>query len=662
MAKRWLASSSARSNWGRLQVTVAPPGGAPVDVTFFRDSLTRVLSWSSSDPFDDATCQVAFDQLSPFDDFGVGDLAWLKPYSNIDIYFVPDDYPSSPKVILWEGMLVSLDIEGGDTGSSVTVSGIGALYQLDFYVRTNRLYSKDQRFEDLIAEEFSRSLRPHLRTGANLKITWPSWWSLTEGGKNITGYKTRNSDAGGRSLTGYIQDLLGLMVYEQGKQWTVMKNAGRKPVLKMRGESPTTWTVSALQPGVALNFTRDHSQSINVIYGEGTDAAGIAWANRNFIGHDYFARVEPLAWDRSVHPTENTNLQLDPKSIRIEEFYSFSTISQDDAQVAAHRKITRERDPGWSGSITLSIDPEEGSRFRIKAGSRIKVRHLAGSGQDGIDLHVARCEVSPEDGTVALTVDNRARDALTVEQALARIRDTRDPAKLLRINRSSKITEDRKAPWDYNAGSGYAPLGARSLPWGSYTQLRFPDNQDQLVAANPPFHVPGGYVEIDATSTNIRDRWAFFPVHASSRDRVGAFECGLYNSAGQRVKIGFHVSIYDAEIDYLMMPLDSATGTRHPFFTDAFQYVEGATTDFHEGPTDRLIVGWGDGDNKAGFWPGLESEGDPETGLLKDDGGFEYNMENSLESDPKLWMAVYVPVHTEPVFFVGRMYKSPTAD
>lgn len=522
----------ARSAWGRLQVIIDGE-----DVTFFRDVPTEVRSWSSGDPFDDATAVIVFPQVSPFEKAGVGTLSWLKGHALVDIRLVR---PNGTRKTLWEGMIASIEDLVDSSSASVTVECIGALYQLDYHVRSPKNLTEERArlYEHAIREEFSGSdpERRSLKTSA-LRIQYPD-------GMNDTQWRTRYSGSWEPALTGYVQRLLADMVHSpgfirdpgepaipaipgtneiqaisleaepppwpwgssypstgpdnlqglfwltfrgqrtvginwdgnatdvrnallglsaiddvsvsgsgvrgdpwrvefvgskvrqkpqpkieldhhslrhdhsgtwvrrvqagetgiEGKDavdpsdpepwegaWTLLKNNGRRPVLKLRDESTVTWTISAGAPGVEHDLKADHSQTPNIFYGEGTDESGTTWRNTVVTVDskgESRTRHWPLSWNETVHPANKSTSEAgEPTSpvpraynedtVRVETMQKYGTgVSLLDARRSADQQLLRERDPGWFGTVTLKSDPEEGSRYEVKAGTNIRLKHF----------------------------------------------------------------------------------------------------------------------------------------------------------------------------------------------------------------------------------------------------------------------------------------------
>jgi copper chaperone CopZ len=101
------------------------------------------------------------------------------------------------------------------------------------------------------------------------------------------------------------------------------------------------------------------------------------------------------------------------------------------------------------------------SKWKIKSGDVLWLKGFYGSGTSqvpGVNLfHVAMVESSPINGTINITVDTKFRDLLTVEEAIARGRDTLAPVRALQINKQSALINDLAMPWNAREGSGVWP-------------------------------------------------------------------------------------------------------------------------------------------------------------------------------------------------------------
>lgn len=649
MATAWSPETVLREEGGYFQILVTPVGQKTTDVTFFRDKPTILRSFSSGDPFGDAACQITFPQITSLDAFGAGDLEWLVDYADVDIIWVAPPGADEPDQPVWEGLIASIEIEAGESEQVVTLTCVGALYQLDFYVRAPGFLADLVPNELIIKNQFSDGSRQHLRVREMVTLYPSGWTTKNAKGENATGHLTRSSGSWDRPLTGFIQNLLAVMQAPDGRQWTLTKFTDRLPCLLLRDTTTVFWTIFAGAPGVTMNLTRDLTQAVNCIYAEGVDHVGTTWRNSRILDDGSATFYDPLAADPRVHPESLSNPFWTRDVVRVESFFKFDQMSQADAAVAAQKIIHREKDPGLFGTITLKIDPVEGTRYVMKAGENIRVKYLFGSGDKGIVFHIASCEVDVEDQTVTLTVDTKARDLLTLEEVIVRNRDGKTPSRMLQANRESGMIQDQKAPWDYSGGSGYIPRGATGLWVDMPVGLSFP--YESHTRANPPSSNPNFYLKCEANAAKRIDRWAEAMVITSQADSIRLFEIAAYDAAGNVLAVPFHVSFYKYNPAHGDAYPKDASGPS-PFLADAFKATASALLQ----PDPSMIIGWGDGDQKAGYSPGLQSENDPVTGMLRDEGIWSFSQDENAITRNAIYIAVYCE-HTSPVYFTGRLYK-----
>lgn len=140
---------------------------------------------------------------------------------------------------------------------------------------------------------------------------------------------------------------------------------------------------------------------------------------------------------------------------------------------AAKETLARGIEPGWVGTVELTLDPEECSRYEIQEGSNGRIRGFRG--QDLV-VHVAQASYA---GTVTLTVDTKARDFPTLDAILERERNATDPAKSIvkRLTHGSVGTD--RATFDAESPAGQVPRHAvfsnlwdvRRIPFGAYGRV-----------------------------------------------------------------------------------------------------------------------------------------------------------------------------------------------
>lgn len=604
---------------------------------------------------------------------------------------------------VFEGFIASLEFdEQGELG----VQCQGALFQGDHYLEKPFYPAAPQTLESLIANVFNHAQRPHLRTQP-LEIAWPAGWTKVAPaitgpanaytpnvlpGDKWTGFTTRQTGGWERSLTGYIQSQISQMLTTDdsgvtpGNQWTVAHvrrgengSSGRTPQLTVRDRFRTPdFSVWYGSPGVKCTLTKDGTQAANIYYGSGTDIAGTVWRNAVIAPDGSRTDYQPLAADAEIWPP--TNNPLFNKAIFASEAYlQFGTgFNQPDAVITSQKLMQRTLRPSWAGTITLATDPSSMlPRWLIKAGMTVRLQGFQGSGIKGMNFHIASVEADPEAGTVTLTVDTQYRDLLTVAQAIARTRDPLTPSKLLQINRASAVIEDIQAPWDYSAGSGYVPLASKDFYAYIPTGQAFP--YSQWSATHPPLIHPDWYVACNADAATRDGRWAGpVPILTSEKGHIARAEFYMVNINGIIIKQAFHVSLYYVNVHVGDMPYNSDGLGHSPFIPGAFESIDPATGNPWAdanflAPPQSYIIGWGNAAQPAGFSPGLFTGGAHPTGLLADDGGFDFDNSNTAnqanyvtiaapgteEASAITIYAMFYCDHTEPVYFQGRLIRQP---
>lgn len=741
----WMFSRS-ESLGGRFQLVVSKlsQGGKSVDVTTFRGVPTSLDSFSNADPFGDSTATFTFPRITMFDDLDSVEIgSWLGDYSNVDLYWVPAQprndtlYPNEPPIInaltglpdvitplslvqildgvrhpigvarikVWEGYIASMEFSSDETAANLQIQCQGALFQVDRYLQKPFYPRSPWPLESLIKDCFDHGRKPHLRTQP-LKIEWPAGWAkkvpkyakgtssvyipVATPGANWTGYTTRNTGGWDRTLTGFVQDQLAVMLTDAtcgvtpGNQWTVqhqratgLYTPGRQPVLQLRDRFRTPdFDLWVGTPGVEISVTRDTTQANNIIYGDGTGVDGSVWRNAVISNDGSRTDYLPLAASRDIYPA-NGNPAFSKAQFASEGYNKYGTgFGQDQAQRAAAESLQRDEQPGWAGSITLKTDPSTTlPRWLIRAGMVVRVKGFMGTGDAGFPMHIASVQANPEQGSVQLTVDSRFRDLLSVEEAMVRTRDPLTPSKMLQTGRASVMIEDIQAPWDYTAGSGYVPRPSK----GFFDYLPLTDTfpYTDWSTKHPPLHYPSWYVKVNANAPTRKARWTTpVPILTSEKGSIARTEFFVTDVYGRLLKIPFHISIYYINVTVAAMPYD-ANGPS-PFIKGAFESVNPDTgqpwpSTYHLAPNKGMIIGWGHYGQAAGFSPGRESDGGQPTGLLVDESGWTYD--NSSQSnmhggyDPNLLpgkrepnsaislFASFYAEYSEPVYFMGRLFK-----
>lgn len=295
------------------------------------------------------------------------------------------------------------------------------------------------------------------------------------------------------------------------------------------------------------------------------------------------------------------NPDFDPHVPRIERFENFGDrVTKAEGILSARREI-EQYDAGWTGTVTLRSDPEEGSRFEILAGQNL---HLMNFADGDWLLHIADVDVSDpgESGAVTLTVDERARDLMTLSAIRARNRDTKDPAGRQRpTHRNSKQVEDRIAVFDCESGAGVIPK--ISVPSAGWVVRRFIVGQ---------------------LGTMVRTEMSTSPARR--------FSAGLFDRP-----------ITAAQLEALIpTPLELKGDPAYNPWDDVPE-------------STGLVIAWGGPNEAAGFYPKpqwTEDTENPLTGQLIDDASWYYESTQS----PWMWLAVWADGSTT---LSGRLYQAP---
>jgi hypothetical protein len=718
MASPWV--DQIRGSSGYFRIYVQPPTGPKLDITKFRGTPVQIGSMSTLDPFGDATASLTFPQISGFERPGSGDLNWLVPWVQVDIAWYNED--GSPTTWAWEGFIVSEQIsnEGLSVnlkGALFELDNYKAApwfpqhpvpYELLIKSAFNPVERIGLRTNPLVIR-FPHGWTKKVPAKKSDEFWYLNPWGVKTG-ENWTGFTTRNTGSWDPMLTGFVQTLLSIMYTEDGGQWTVIKEYGRVPVLCIRREitkpDDNTLHVWYGAPSVELNMSRDFNQSTNVIYGAGSDLAGSAFSGQQVTADGTTTYYLPFAALPSVYPANASNPRINDKIRRIESRMDFpSGMSQVEARDVAEGHLRKFADPGYTGSLRLTTDPLRGgipyNRLLIRAGQGIVVHGVRGA---DILFHITEANVNPGDLSASLTLDTKYRDAKTVYEVRAMTRDALDPVRLLKVGAYSVTVQDQILPWSYSQGAGIIPSGGGAF---DATKLfakkeakgsQFP--WTALTKKYPPKDYPSYYIKVPKRNANANlnwsgvtksgKYWASLPIRMSQAGTIRLTQIAAYDKNGNVMPVRFHVSLYGnngTTVD-AMPSIPAELGGKksagyypaaqhYPFYPGAFENIkaDGSTEDT-EGNLlangSELWVGFGNYYEGAGYWPGRQSRGGVKTGMLSEEQtwGFDttgatqfsqYEPEKTRKD--KLAGLGYIMIYcddqgTEPVYFLGRMFRS----
>jgi hypothetical protein len=394
-----------------------------VEITFFRGAPIEISVLSHSDPFGDKSAGFNVKNISIYDTPGSDDLSWLTPWSKIRIIWEPSaSLDFETKKLLsdwsWEGNIASWSYTQSQADFGVEIECVGALYILDNLVSLPFYPSRPVPYEVLIGRSIERARKSGLGIGpldmealndpketvvyrpSNYRFGYLRPVYLTDG-QQWSGFSTRETGDRQKMLTNFIANKVTDMYSQTGKQWTLMNKKGRIPVLKVRESYDDTYIennpsdrnilyIDAVTVS-SLKLNQDYSETANVIYGTGTSFDGrrftspfgpyIFTPNIPDSQEIYYSEEvpQPFSYSNSAHPPKSNNTAYDKKVVRKEAYIDFTPgINPIQALEIADRKRALIEDPGFTGNITLSVDPHNGDgftypRYLIKAGQAIVV-------------------------------------------------------------------------------------------------------------------------------------------------------------------------------------------------------------------------------------------------------------------------------------------------
>lgn len=323
------------------------------------------------------------------------------------------------------------------------------------------------------------------------------------------------------------------------------------------------------------------------------------------------AYCAPLAWDPAVEPylfnargaKIGDNPDFDPTVARIERYENFGEgITKQQAVTSARAELARVSTAGHQGTLTLRVDPEELSRFDLRAGMNVLLKSYQGFDRM---LHVAEVTVDwpTAGGTVTLMVDTHARDALTLAGIWARNADAAtDPVRRsLPQRRRSRQVQDNKIVWDAESGAGILPKA--NLQAGLWSVFRIPGGGEGSIARSV-------FTTTSPASTFVA---AVFSLPVTPADMIALVDADP-------------LSVSDPWSNYSDDLVDAG-----------------------------FLIGWGDQDSAMGYYPlTQDAMGATVTGRFDEISSWAFESQRP----PWLWLAIY---SNDSCKVAGHLYAEPDA-
>jgi hypothetical protein len=505
-----------------------------------------------------------------------------------------------------------------------------------------------------------------VRTGPHVKV--------------VTGITSNYRGGWEPLMTGYIAELLALASTEDGDQWTLMKDPGRIPVLRLKDKTTVHWTVHCGQPGVEHDLTRDFATGHNVYYGEGITEDNCRW--RNAIYPQMNPDDAPV-WDGTVYT---------PGNVYDDTFGIFKTkiiskgfhVAEDNTYHASEESEIRRLQTSYGGLVTGLIAAQTwAGTFDPGANG--------GNLTAGVIYPIA---FSPEvllslySGNGISRVDNPNYDPAVIRHE--RYINFGTGVSLPDATRSAQDLHGRFYPADW--------LGTITLKIDPEEGHRFTIKAGQNILlkghmdTDRMFHIARCEIDPEAgTATltvdeagrdaltlveiqqrnkeNSKPSWRQEKKYRNSReteDRTAVWDCE--NGSGIIPRHGTYRELWNV----LTIPC-AAGGTivRTDFQTDIparfcigifDRPITHSTLASLGSPLDEdywnqftddygLIIAWGGDQQAGGYWPGSEFDDDPLTGRLVDDSSWYFESTRP----PWLWVAIWVESPTAN-YIKGHLY------
>jgi peptidoglycan hydrolase-like protein with peptidoglycan-binding domain len=315
------------------------------------------------------------------------------------------------------------------------------------------------------------------------------------------------------------------------------------------------------------------------------------------------------------------NPKYDKSKLAIGRLVEYGDVAKVDGSKFARGEIQAriDNDPLWVGSATLTMDPENDSRWEMRAGENLFVKYIVPAPKrkgkdDGLLLHMSQAAITPG-GSVTVQLSYLGHDMTTLAAIMKRNKDTLDPARRGANNRTSKMTQDSIIPWDEEAGGGKIPM--HNLQGGFWIVFRIAGGQLGIISKT---------MYVCATT-----------VTPSTIGKAFSSESAL---GGARE---FCVAIFSKPVtaNFLKGTVGNPLSASGVWTSKAAQLEKAG-----------LLQAYGASDQPGGHWPGAGSEGAALTGKLLD--GSTWPWKSS--SPPYLWIAEYCESSTK---IAGQLLNAP---
>lgn len=187
------------------------------------------------------------------------------------------------------------------------------------------------------------------------------------------------------------------------------------------------------------------------------NAAFIVGSNAGALANTWYAplweipEVEPYTYTPSG-AFNGINEFYNPAVPRVERYEAMGQqTSKAQGILSAITEGTRIQVPAWTGTIKLTSDPQEGSRFEIIAGQNILLRFWHGR---DVLFHISAVNVDFTNGSVALTVSAQPLDLITLAAIYARDTQAHGVSRVGRPSLVNLNVSPNTTTFDSESGAG----------------------------------------------------------------------------------------------------------------------------------------------------------------------------------------------------------------
>lgn len=336
----WHATATEHHDiWGRYRIVIAGK-----DVSFFRGAQTLVLNESDTEPFGDDMFTVQFPMISPFEQLGVGALAWLP--GTDDNKHIPITVQKIDSVgarsVRWEGDCQVVIDNAASPNGALVVQFLGIVKTLDERITKPRFTSDPIDIGQLI----------HNLAAYEAKYGWNGHPPAAV----VTGTQTAERGGYGDPLaTLTFQNLLA----EDGNH-TLTNHRPRGVKMIVKDRTTVHFTLWCGQPGVTHQLQRNLEHAVTAIFGEGTDAGTQFWRNTQYPNAPLSPPAYPLPSGQFFNPGDShSGFQAFSDELRTRGYH----LASRDSYLASDEDVIRD----FQDDVDITVDGVVGGQTWNKA-------------------------------------------------------------------------------------------------------------------------------------------------------------------------------------------------------------------------------------------------------------------------------------------------------